>query len=618
MKKFIKLTDEELLLVRGGTDKEKYNSVGEIVRRTNLKYAQDVVREAAIYRPYAKGNFDYEGAAEGVTWCNQSSYDVMEATGVHMKPFYGKPDGYKGKEGQRGAGYWVNANTACKNVENYIDKYAKEWVNAKIKEVGLTNIEAEFDYIGPNSVKNYNEAYTKKYNELYAEGKADCPIQEITAEQAQDLANQGYTVVVMWENTETDDEGNRYSGHISTVRPDLNYDKSKNNLKISNVGGFNEIADVVKGFALDDYPDRTVKCYYDRNQTFRANEGFERYGLAYNDLTKKQSISIHDPNYDENEYMNYKQRTKEENEYIRKLKKERLKELKSSAGFSKSEISQFDGFLFFAPMIMEYAENTASDLDSIDTRADDLRKVLRNNNTTLLSAIKKGDKNVDDVLLGRITAGNYIEQKKAERAAQEKAKTEAEAKRIAEEKAAKEKAEKERQDKERLEREEEDRKKKEASDNSDSGRDSNDSDENTDESIDDHDDNGEETITTPSENTSDGNQTPPTDGDGESSASSNEDSSTGNGGGGGSKPNPPKQPGGGGGGTIYTPCSLDTGNEYYLGSLYGTKPFSAQESSAFNSTIISNELSALQPITSLNVAGLPVNDTAIKTEQFGA
>ncbi|EMB35430.1 hypothetical protein HMPREF9735_02524, partial [Treponema denticola ATCC 33521] len=30
-----------------------------------------------------------------------------------------------------------------------------------------------------------------------------------------------------------------------------------------------------------------------------------------------------------------------------------------------------------------------------------------------------------------------------------------------------------------------------------------------------------------------------------------------------------------------------------------------------------NELSALQPITSLNVAGLPVNDTAIKEDPFG-
>ena len=85
-----------------------------------------------------------------------------------------------------------------------------------------------------------------------------------------------------------------------------------------------------------------------------------------------------------------------------------------------------------------------------------------------------------------------------------------------------------------------------------------------------------------------------------------------------SDPEPPSQPGGGGGsGMTYKPCSLDTGNEYYLGSLYGTKPFSAQESSAFNSTIISNELSALQPITSLNVAGFPVNDTAIKEDPFG-
>ena len=197
---------------------------------------------------------------------------------------------------------------------------------------------------------------------------------------------------------------------------------------------------------------------------------------------------------------------------------------------------------------------------------------------------------------------------------------EAESKRIAEEKAAREKAEKE-----RLEREKEDQKKKEAFDNSDSGSDSNDSDESTNESIDndidDHEDNDEGTVTTPPENTGDGNQTPPTDGNGESSASSNEDSSTGNGGGGGNnggnESEPPSPPGGGSSGTIYTPCSLDTGNEYYLGSLYGTKPFSAQESSAFNSTIISNELSALQPITSLNVAGLPVNDTAIKEDPFG-
>jgi|GEM_PF-1652335 len=609
MKKIIKLTDEELLKINGGG--EINDAIDDEVilsrkRRINLEKSQDTVREAAIYRPYAKGNFDYEGAAEDVTWCNQSSYDVMEATGVHMKPFYGKPDGYKGKEGQRGAGYWVNANTACKNVENYIDKYAKEWVNAKIKEVGLTNIEAEFDYIGPNSVKNYNEAYTKKYNELYAEGKADCPIQEITAEQAQDLANQGYTVVVMWENTETDKKGNRYSGHISTVRPDLDKNTPTTDPQISNVGSKNELSTVSKSFQKG-FEDGTVKYYYDRNQTFRANEGFERYGLAYNDLTGKQSISIHDSTYDENNYINYGKRKAEENEYLGKLKEERLEELKNSVMFSEFRTKE-DVFPFPIGMVTNTAKYIVDNLDSIDRRA----KELRNNNMTLLSIIRKGDKNVDDVLLGRITAGDYIEQKKAERAAQERAIAEAEAKRIAEEKAAKEKAEKE-----RLAKEEEERKKKEASDNSDSGRDSNDSDENTDESIDDHEDNDEGSVTTPPENTGDGNQTPPTDGDGENPAPPNEDSSPGNGGGGGnndgSKPKPPKIPKPG----DMIPLSIDTNNEYYLGSLYGTKPFSAQESSAFNSTIISNELSALQPITSLNVAGLPVNDTAIKEDPFG-
>ncbi|WP_444819103.1 hypothetical protein E4N82_02115 [Treponema denticola] len=612
MKKFIKLTDEELLKINGGG--EINDAIDDEVilsrkRRINLEKSQDTVREAAIYQPYAKGNFDYEGAAEDVTWCNQSSYDVMEATGVHMKPFYGKPDGYKGKEGQRGAGYWVNANTACKNVENYIDKYAKEWVNAKIKEVGLTNIEAEFDYIGPNSVKNYNEAYTKKYNELYAEGKADCPIQEITAEQAQDLANQGYTVVVMWENPPKKLKNGKIiqrSGHIATVRPDLDKNTPTTDPQISNVGSKNELSTVSKSFQKG-FEDGTVKCYYDRNQTFRANEGFERYGLAYNDLTGKQSISIHDSTYDENNYINYGKRKAEENEYLGKLKEERLEELKNSVMFSEFRTKE-DVFPFPIGMVTNTAKYIVDNLDSIDRRA----KELRNNNMTLLSIIRKGDKNIDDVLLGRITAGDYIEQKKAERVAQEKAKAEAEAKRIAEEKAAKEKAEKE-----RLAKEEEERKKKEASDNSDSGRDSNDSDENTDESIDDHEDNDEGSVTTPPENTGDGNQTPPTDGDGENPAPPNEDSSPGNGGGGGnsdgSKPKPPKIPKPG----DMIPLSIDTNNEYYLGSLYGTKPFSAQESSAFNSTIISNELSALQPITSLNVAGLPVNDTAIKEDPFG-
>ncbi|WP_253719293.1 hypothetical protein [Treponema sp. OMZ 789] len=222
--------------------------------------------------------------------------------------------------------------------------------------------------------------------------------------------------------------------------------------------------------------------------------------------------------------------------------------------------------------------------------------------------------NVDNVLLGRITAGDYIEQKKAEIAAQEKARAEAEAKRIAEEK-----AERERLEKERLKQEEENRKREDKITNPSPSpapdTDPNNPDEPIDNDRDDNEDNNEETITTPPDNTGGGNGTPPKDGDGESPAPpSEENPSPENGGGdsGGNEPEPPSPPGGGGSGTIYMPWSTDTGNEYYLDTLYGTKPFSAQESGAFNSTIISNELSALQPVTSLNVAGFPGNDTAIK------
>ena len=420
------------------------------------------------------------------------------------------------------------------------------------------------------------------------------------------MANQGYTVVVMWENTETDKKGNRYSGHISTVRPYFRKDEEDKGPRISNVGRDNELSTVSKSFQKG-FEDGTVKYYYDRNQTFRANEGFERYGLAYNDLTGKQSISIHDSTYDENNYINYGKRKAEENEYLGKLKEEKFEEyLKQHPELYNSESKKinFDN-PFLTYELTKYALGKMAFSVLIDSRA----KELRNNNMTLLSIIRKGDKNVDDVLLGRITAGNYIEQKKAERAAQEKAIAEAEAKRIAEEKAAQEKAEKERQDKEKLAREDEERRRKEGGNNPSPNPKK--PDEDRSEPILDEDDRpgrrnkkGEKPIKSPPKKDGGGNNPPPP---------KNNPPPKKGGGGGGSKPKPPKIPKPG----DMIPLSIDTNNEYYLGSLYGTKPFSAQESSAFNSTIISNELSALQPITSLNVAGLPVNDTAIKEDPFG-
>ena len=211
---------------------------------------------------------------------------------------------------------------------------------------------------------------------------------------------------------------------------------------------------------------------------------------------------------------------------------------------------------------------------------------------------------ISDFLLGKITLGEYLTDQKIK----EKLKAEAEAKRIAEEKAAKEKAEKERQDKEKLAREDEERRKEGGNNPSPNPKKP---DEDRSEPILDEDDRpgrrnkkGEKPIKSPPKKDGGGNNPPPP---------KNNPPPKKGGGGGGSKPKPPKIPKPG----DMIPLSIDTNNEYYLGSLYGTKPFSAQESSAFNSTIISNELSALQPITSLNVAGFPVNDTAIKEEPFG-
>ena len=350
-------------------------------------------------------------------------------------------------------------------------------------------------------------------------------------------------------------------GHAVPVLPsDVPYDETKGPL-VSHVGGGDngiKFATESFGFGLDSgWDDSKVEIFYDKTQTHIPKAGSRP---AWDFKNNRQSMSIYDPLYKKEDF-------------------EIKLEIKSNSAGENNNSNQLTFFRLDHEFFIAAG-------DGIDVNR----------------------------LMHQIRQENQRE-------------AEAEAKRIAEEKAAREKAEQEKQEKERLEREEEERKKKEASDNSDSGRDSNDSDENTNESIDndkdDHDDNDEGTVTTPPENTGDGNETPPADGDGENPAPPNEAPSPGNGGGGGdsgiSDPEPPSPPGGGGGsGTILMPCSLDTGNEYYLGSLYGTKPFSAQESSAFNSTIISNELSALQPITSLNVVGLPVNDTEIKTEQFGA
>ena len=122
------LTNEELRKICGGRSFSSINSElqgnSEVFnRKSTLATAQKITREAAIYYKGARGINDNASTKEDTTWCNQSSYDIMEATGVHMEAFYG--DDGKKYGIKRGAGEWVNANKACDNVEKYIDSHAR-------------------------------------------------------------------------------------------------------------------------------------------------------------------------------------------------------------------------------------------------------------------------------------------------------------------------------------------------------------------------------------------------------------------------------------------------------------------------------------------------------------
>ncbi|MBP5452559.1 MAG: hypothetical protein J6Y16_10020 [Treponema sp.] len=78
-------------------------------KTTILKFIQDIVLISPIYQPGAGGNFGCGGSDS--TWCNQSSFDVNDSTGVNAKYIYGKLNRYN-----------VNAVTATKNLINASEK----------------------------------------------------------------------------------------------------------------------------------------------------------------------------------------------------------------------------------------------------------------------------------------------------------------------------------------------------------------------------------------------------------------------------------------------------------------------------------------------------------------
>ncbi len=89
-----------------------------------LRQIQDLTQEQAIYRPGNRGNADSLSVEDDSTWCNQSSYDIMEATGVHMEAMYEQGNPYT-----KGGRYNTTANQMAQNIEKYRDKWAKEHAN---------------------------------------------------------------------------------------------------------------------------------------------------------------------------------------------------------------------------------------------------------------------------------------------------------------------------------------------------------------------------------------------------------------------------------------------------------------------------------------------------------
>jgi hypothetical protein len=143
------------------------------------------------------------------TWCNLSTCDVLEATGFHTDGLYN--DGFA-----RG----TNANAAAKNLI-----------------------------------------------EMEKQGKAV----KISPQEAQQKANDGYTVIVAWYNETQPDAKGVCHGHLSTVRPNKEQFDIKKGPQLANIGinvGPNNAVRVFFGaYTLGD-----TKFYYDPNQVFIFDE----------------------------------------------------------------------------------------------------------------------------------------------------------------------------------------------------------------------------------------------------------------------------------------------------------------------------------------------------------
>jgi hypothetical protein len=164
----------------------------------NLIEAQDIVMVAQMYQPGAGGPYHKKNnPADPNTWCNVSTYDVAEATGFHTDGLYN----------QRRWDY-TNANDACRNL---------------------------------------------------VEMSKNKKIIKVSPDEAQSLANEGYTVIAAKEHSG--------HGHLSTVRTytENSYNKTLGPM-LANVGGDVGEMHANEGFRTNDI--NSISFYYDPSQTF--------------------------------------------------------------------------------------------------------------------------------------------------------------------------------------------------------------------------------------------------------------------------------------------------------------------------------------------------------------
>ncbi len=165
------------------------------------------------------------------TYCNVFAYDVTAAMGAPL-PHWLMPD-------PENSGEYVPYEYGL------VGKRAANYADALAHKAGEVDANTLFRYMEDQS--------------------EDIGYHEVTAEQAQQMANMGKPAVAIWQNTTEDDNGDDNPGHVVVLRPEnpkipLEND-SKRGMYIAQAGASNFDYDAIER-AFDDSEFDDVKFYY--------------------------------------------------------------------------------------------------------------------------------------------------------------------------------------------------------------------------------------------------------------------------------------------------------------------------------------------------------------------